>query len=62
VETDINISVKNIEEKIVDAHFNSRHVAATGMGGRDHAGIVSAREGRAFRVPADLNQNAVGFH
>lgn len=31
------------------------------MGGNDHAGIVSAHEGRAFRVSADLDRNAIGF-
>src|SRR4029077_18319970 len=31
------------------------------MGGRDHAGIVSVYEGRAFRVPTDLDRNTVGF-
>jgi hypothetical protein len=60
VKTDINISVRNTEEKVVDTTSTPTTPVAAGVGGCDHAEIVSAHEGRAFRVSADLDRNAIG--
>jgi hypothetical protein len=55
VKTDINISVRNIEEEVVDTTSAPHYAVAAGMGGNNHAGIVSAHEGRAFRLSAGLD-------
>jgi hypothetical protein len=56
VKTDIKIVVRSVEERapLYDD-------VATGMGGGDHAAVVSTYEGRTLGVPVDLDRNTVGF-
>ena len=61
VKTDIKISVKSVEEKAADAASAPSTRLLLEWEAATMPRLVSAHEGRAFRLSADLDRNAVGF-